>query len=377
LSESFSQPFIQFVIKNPLAMTTKHALLPHKTLQPAADTSFFRIVLIAVLGYEAAGALLGAVLLVIKPDGSLMDMPIDLMHGFFRDFFIPGSILFGMGVITAAAFVTVVRRSQVDWLMAIVALCGFAIWFIVEIVVVEELHWLHLMWGLPIVLGLIALIPLLIDRSLPERIQPLLLVSGIISSLWYLAINIYVPAEYDGYSLSQLTVSELSAIGSPTRTLWILLVWIYPVLLAGFGFGILETAGRNRSLRKVGYLLIAYSLFNLYWPPMHMRGEETTLTDLMHIVWASVTVLLMIAMMIFGAIAIKGGFRFYTIVSIITHLVFGILTFQQAPNIPTNGPTPTIGTLERINIAVFMLWIIILAIVQLTTNSRVNRNENA
>ncbi len=54
-----------------------------------------RIILLIVLGYEAAGCLLGGSLLVIAPDGRFMNMPVGIMHGVFPDFFIPG-VMFGM-----------------------------------------------------------------------------------------------------------------------------------------------------------------------------------------------------------------------------------------------------------------------------------------
>lgn len=197
-------------------------------------------------------------------------------------------------------------------------------------------------------------------------LQKLALYRGILSSVWYVIINIYVPMQYDGYSLSALTVSELSAVGAPTRQLWILLVIPYPLLFAFFGWGIRKTAGKKSNLRLIGGLIIAYSIFNIYWPPMHMRGSEPTLTDTLHIVWAMVTVLLMIILMGLGAFVFGTGFRIYTFLSITLHVVFGILTSLEAPNIPTNGSTPWIGVWERINIAVFMLWIAVLSIIVLT-----------
>jgi hypothetical protein len=89
----------------------------------------------------------------------------------------------------------------------------------------------------------------------------------------------------------------------------------------------------------------------------------------LHIVWATVTVLLMMFMMGFGAVAMGRKFQLYTIISLITHLIFGILTSLEAPNISTNSPTPWIGVWERINIAVFMAWIVMLAIALLKRNS--------
>jgi hypothetical protein len=40
--------------------------------------------------------------------------------------------------------------------------------------------------------------------------------------------------------------------------------------------------------------MIVDGVLSLYWPPMHLRGAEFTLTDTMHIVWAMVTVLLVV-----------------------------------------------------------------------------------
>ena len=48
-----------------------------------------------------------------------------------------------------------------------------------------------------------------------------LLVSGILASLIYVVANIACAMRYEGYSSVSQTVSELSAIGAPTRTLWI------------------------------------------------------------------------------------------------------------------------------------------------------------
>jgi hypothetical protein len=188
-----------------------------------------------------------------------------------------------------------------------------------------------------------------------------LLICGIVSSLWYIAINIFVPFFYEGYSTITYTVSELSAINAPTRILWVLLSTVYPLLFAAFGWGVLRSSRRNRILKTVGAFIIAYSLFNLCWPPMHMRGITPTLTDSLHITWASLTVLLMMVMMIFGSVSLDLQFRIYTIASLVLLILFGVLTFTESPNIPVNGPTPTIGIWERINIGIFMLWIMVFA----------------
>ena len=83
-------------------------------------------------------------------------------------------------------------------------------------------------------------------------VQKALLFCGILSSLWYVAINIIVPTYYPGYSSMSLTVSELSAIGAPTRYLWVVLCIPFTLLEIAFACGTFLSAGRNRPLRIVG-----------------------------------------------------------------------------------------------------------------------------
>src|SRR6185436_6087920 len=139
----------------------------------------------------------------------------------------------------------------------------------------------------------------------------------ILSSLWYIVINIYVPMLDSSYNIVTLTVSELSAIGASTRPIWVALVVLYPVLLIAFGWGVLQTAGSSRQLRIAGILIIAYCVMNFYWPPMHQReviaAGGGTLTDTLHIGWAITTPLFNMLLMAFGAAALGKRFRRYTI----------------------------------------------------------------
>src|SRR5688500_18914962 len=112
-----------------------------------------------------------------------------------------------------------------------------------------------------------------------------LLACGILSSLLYVLMNIFVPLQFDGYSYSTHTVSELSAIDAPTRELWVGLAYIYTLLFAAFSVGVWKSRGGNRFLRVVAVLMIVYSMVSFTWPPMHLRGYEPTLTDTLHIAW--------------------------------------------------------------------------------------------
>lgn len=79
--------------------------------------------------------------------------------------------------------------------------------------------------------------------------------------------------------------------------LWVPLGILYQVLVTLFGCAVWASAGRNRPLRLVGGLLLAYGVVGLAAPffPMHQRGTERTLTDTMHKSLTMVTVLFMLS----------------------------------------------------------------------------------
>ena len=192
-----------------------------------------------------------------------------------------------------------------------------------------------------------------------------LLFCGVASSLLYGAMIWAI--RYEGYNPISQVPSELTAIGAPTQALWARLGWIYTVLVAGFGFGLWQFAGRNRAVRIVGGLVLAYASLGLLWPFAAMHQREVlaagggTLSDTMHRALGAVTVFLMFLAIGFGATAFGKRFRLYSIVTIVLLLAFGALTFLEAPRLEANLPTPWIGLWERINITVFLLWVVVLA----------------
>jgi hypothetical protein len=211
-------------------------------------------------------------------------------------------------------------------------------------------------------------------RPVPTtRIRKTLLVCGIASSLLY-ALMIWT-IRYDGYSLISQVPSELTAIGAPTRALWARLGSIYTALVTAFACGVWTSAGRNRALRIVGGLILAYASLGLLWPFAAMHQREVlaagggTLSDTMHVVLGGVTVFLMFLAIGVGATALGKPFRLYSIASILVLLAFGALTFVEAPRLQANLPTPWIGLWERINISVFLLWVVVLATVLLRTKT--------
>jgi hypothetical protein len=295
-----------------------------------------------------------------------MDIPVTVMHGAFASFLIPGVILFLLGALNLAAFVAVWRRSLADWIAAGLALGGLAVWFFVEIVLLRELHWLHAMWGLPVLWGIgvaISLIP--VDR---RNLRDAWLACGIISSLLYAAMNVVVPMQWPGYDQASRVVSELSAIGAPTRPVWVALGMVYTMLVVAFGWGIRMAAGDNRRLDVVGILISIYGALGFVWPfaPMHLREALATgggtLSDTMHVILGGSTEVIYLVALVLAATALGRAFRVYSIATAVALAAFAVLTFRDAPRLGANQLTPLIGVWERINIGLFLLWMVVLAL---------------
>jgi hypothetical protein len=204
-------------------------------------------------------------------------------------------------------------------------------------------------------------------RSSGETARRVLLVCGIISSVLYAAILLLAPMLWEIYSSDSQTVSELFAIDAPSRPLVVPLLLTYDVLAIAFGLGVWGAADEKRALRVVGGLLVSYGVVGLAGPfaPIHLREVlaegGATLTDTMHGIITLVLVLLMMLAIGFGAAAFGMRFRLYSIGTILLLIVGGVLTALDQPRMEANLPTPWMGVWERINIGVFLLWVVVLA----------------
>ena len=194
------------------------------------------------------------------------------------------------------------------------------------------------------------------------------------SAIVYLAANMIVPAQWDAYDWTSQTVSELSAIGAPTRALWMSLVIPYGILLTAFGFGVRLSADMHRGLRNAGTLIAAAGIIGFTWPPMHLRevlaAGGGTLTDTMHIVYTAVNALLMFGAMGFSMSAFGKPYRVYCIATAIVELGFGVMTGIQSASMQANLPTPWMGVWERISILAMISWVAVFAVAMLRRDAR-------
>ena len=201
-------------------------------------------------------------------------------------------------------------------------------------------------------------------------LKKILLICGIVSSLVYIGTDIIAAMSLEGYSYINSAVSELTAIGAPTRSFVIPLYIVYNALMIAFGIGVCWSANRKRALRITGILLATHGAFGLITQlspmfSMSPRGAEGALNDIIHLVVMGVIVLLILGCIGFGAAAGGKWFRLYSIATILIMLVFGALSGMQGHKIAAGLPTPWFGVIERVDVYFPLLWVLVLAIVLL------------
>ena len=88
-------------------------------------------------------------------------------------------------------------------------------------------------------------------------LRTILLACGILSSVLYVTTDLFGGLTYEGYSFSAQTISELGAIGSPSKPFVDPLFLTYDVLVAAFGIGVMRAPiARKRALQFAGFLLV-------------------------------------------------------------------------------------------------------------------------
>jgi len=207
------------------------------------------------------------------------------------------------------------------------------------------------------------------DAWTPQRVW---LVCGVISSVLYIGTDILAATMlYDGYSYTDQQVSELSAIGAPTRSLWIAMTYVWTALVIAFAIGVWQSAGPKRSLRVTAVLVGGFGVVGWLWvfAPMHPRGTVGLDDDLSHLVFAAVQVFVMVLFMALGSGAGGRRFRVYSIATIVATLVFGALPATQAAAIAAGRPTPWLGLIERVAVYAPVVWVLVFALVLLRQRS--------
>jgi hypothetical protein len=204
------------------------------------------------------------------------------------------------------------------------------------------------------------------QSTLREKLFKILLGCGIFSSLLYVSTDLFAANQWTNYQYCSQSVSELEAIDAPTRPVLLFFFTFYSLLVVLFGSLIRKLFKHRPGIRTTGALLVIYGIIGevtLLFFPIHLRGKGMTATDTMHIVLTGANVLCMLMVITLGATADARIFRYYSYLTLLILIVFGILTGLDGRLIASGQPTPWVGVKERINIYGYMLWMGVLAFV--------------
>jgi hypothetical protein len=193
----------------------------------------------------------------------------------------------------------------------------------------------------------------------------MLFCGGISSILYLAAIDVIAPLLHPDYhDYTSQMVSELMAVGAPTRGLLVRLFIPYNLLLFAFAIGVRASAGDRCAGRLTAASLFGYAVLSsagLLVAPMDVRGTVGSQRDALHIAATIVMSTFILAAIASGAFLQGKLFRRYSAATIATVVVFGALAGFLARPLSERQPTPWLGLAERVNIYATMLWMAVLA----------------
>jgi hypothetical protein len=205
-----------------------------------------------------------------------------------------------------------------------------------------------------------------------------LLICGILAPLLYVGGDILAAMWYPGYSYLDQSISQLSAIGAPTRPFVVTVLAVVAALLIAFGIGVWGSAGRKPSLRVTGMLLVLLGALGLAELPFSQTAMQLSggLADqTLHIILTGAAMLLIVLFIGFGAAAHGWSFRLYSIATILIFLGFGALAAMQAPQADAQFSAPWMGALERVSYYSYLLWILALAVARLRPEGKASQDH--
>lgn len=206
------------------------------------------------------------------------------------------------------------------------------------------------------------------------RLRNLPVICGILAPLLFAGTDIFTGTLWEGYSFSSQSISELSAVGGPTRSVVVPLNFTYNALMVTFGLAVWGLAHQKRAPRIMASLIIGNAITALVMVaffPMHPGEAVNTLANTTNIILGAVSMLFFLLAMGFGAATYHNWFRFLSIGILLTFLVLTILGLLR-PQMIQGQPVSLVGLQERTIAYGCLLWVLVLAVALL----RAPRTEN-
>lgn len=194
-------------------------------------------------------------------------------------------------------------------------------------------------------------------------LQKILLYCGIIAPLLYLGTDWLAGKLLKGYSFAAHSISELSATGSPTRSLVVLLTLAASMFMIVFGVGVWQAADQALLPRVVGGLVIGNAVAGfiaiLFFPN---RFGERPIFGSAGVIVMFLGVVFFVLAMVLGAVAFSGWFRIFSIAIPVAYVLLAVLRFTTAATSSARETVSLVGAQERTMAYSFLLWVMVLAV---------------
>jgi hypothetical protein len=202
-------------------------------------------------------------------------------------------------------------------------------------------------------------------RSVAGKIDwpQVMLFCGVLAPLVYLGTDRLAGRLLNSYSFAAQSMSELSAAGSPTRSLVATLNFVAALLMIAFGVGVWRAGDQAVLPRITGGLLIANAalglIATLFFPPRF--GVRPSLGS-PGVIIMFLSVVCFVLAMLFGAAAFSGWIRVLSIAIPASYVLLAVLRFATAASSPAGQAASLMGAQERTMVYSFLLWVMALAI---------------
>ena len=187
-----------------------------------------------------------------------------------------------------------------------------------------------------------------------------LMLSGVLSVVFYVLHVVIGGIKWKGYSHLQQPISDLTATGAPNRALMLTLTTIYGFLALLFAvlFTILKSKEHHSLVFWGGISFIVLHLVSILYPlfPQDLPGAKVTFRGRMHILITALIVPFTIItpfLMGFGFIS-ETQWHALGVYSIITGIL--ILIFGGTTAVFYAKRLPYFGLVERLNIGALQVW---------------------
>jgi len=197
-----------------------------------------------------------------------------------------------------------------------------------------------------------------------SRLQDNLLVCGILAALVYIATDVLGVLRYPGYDFTAQGISELMAVGAPTKHLVDSIFVVYGALAFTFAIGVLRESSGQRTLRVAGLLLLCYAVAGALgrFFPAYARGAGSFNDSVPHVILTGVLVVLMLGSLGFGSLVLGKQFRIYSLATLGTIVALGVASGFYASRLAAQQPTPGFGIVERVLIYAYLIWAAVLGV---------------